>query len=133
MLIQTLAPDAEPIAAAARHDAPGFLARELGRREQFGYPPYSSLIAIELAGAEEARLATVAEQLASELAPKLPAGTELLGPAPRFRRRRKYRRRLLIKTAEPRAVAATVAGVVEALSARRSLQGLALAVDVDPQ
>ena len=133
VMVQTMAPAAEPIAAAAAHDAPGFLGGELRRREQFGYPPFSSLIAIELAGADEQRLVTVAEQVALAVGEAIPPGTELLGPAPRFRRRGKFRRRLLIKTSDPRSVAAAVAEIVEDLSARRSLKGLALAVDVDPQ
>jgi primosomal protein N' (replication factor Y) len=133
VLVQTLAPEAEPIVAAAAHDAPGFLRGELKRRRLFGYPPYASLVAVELAGADERRLAEVAQQLAAEVAPTLPNEAELLGPAPRFRRRGRYRRRLLIKSTEPGGVAASVAAVVERLSAKRSLQGLALAVDVDPQ
>ena len=55
VLIQTLAPDAIPIVAAAQHDAPGFLAGELERRREFGYPPFASLVAIEIAGAERGR------------------------------------------------------------------------------
>jgi primosomal protein N' (replication factor Y) len=133
VLIQTLAPDAGPIVAAAAHDAPGFLDGELKRREQFGYPPFCSLVAIELAGPDEQYLAAAAERVAAEIAPEVPAGGELLGPAPRFRRRRKFRRRLLIKTTDPGSVVASVGSAIESLSAARSLRGLALAVDVDPQ
>ncbi len=133
VLVQTLAPESEPIAAAAAHDAPGFLRRELERREQFGYPPFSSLVAIELAGADEQRLAAAAEQAAAAIAPAVPAGSELLGPAPRFRRRDKFRRRLLIKTTDPRSVAAAAGDAIESLTASGLLRGLAVAVDVDPQ
>jgi primosomal protein N' (replication factor Y) len=133
VLVQTLAPDATPIAAAARHDAAGFIAEELGRREQFGYPPFSSLIAVELAAASEGPLAGASERLAAEIEPGLPEGSELLGPAPRFRRRGRFRRRILIKTAEPLAASAAVREVVEAPATTRSLREIALAVDVDPQ
>lgn len=133
VLVQTLAPDAEPITAAARHDAAGFLAAELERRRQFDYPPCSELIAVELAGPEEDRLQQVAEQLAAAAAPALPADTELLGPAPRFRRRGRFRRRMLIKTTEPQAATQAVREAVDAAAADRSLSGLAIAVDVDPQ
>ena len=44
VLVQTLAPDAPSIAAAARHDAPGFLTSELERRRALGYPPFAQLI-----------------------------------------------------------------------------------------
>ena len=46
VLVQTLAPDAPSIAAAARHDADGFLDGELARREALRYPPFSHLIRI---------------------------------------------------------------------------------------
>ncbi|HUG36764.1 MAG TPA: primosomal protein N', partial [Candidatus Limnocylindrales bacterium] len=135
VLVQTLAPEATPMLAAARHDAAGFLAAELERRRQFSYPPFSSLIAIELAGSEEAALAQGAERVAAEIEPLVPAGSdsELLGPAPRFRRRGKFRRRLLIKTTDPAAVTAAIGEAIEKLQAERSLAGLALAIDVDPQ
>jgi primosomal protein N' (replication factor Y) len=46
VLVQTLAPNARSILAAARHDSEGFLAGELRRREALGYPPYGELIRI---------------------------------------------------------------------------------------
>ena len=49
VLVQTLAPDADAIRHAARHDAPGFLAGELSRREALGYPPFSNLIRVQTA------------------------------------------------------------------------------------
>ena len=49
VLVQTLAPEAAAIAHAARHDAAGFLAGELERRRELGYPPFSHLIRVELA------------------------------------------------------------------------------------
>lgn len=135
VLVQTLAPEASPMVAAAAHDAPGFLGAELKRRREFGYPPFSALIAVELAGPEEAGLARAADLVAAEIEPLVPSDSrsELLGPAPRFRRRGRFRRRLLIKTADPSAVGAAIAAAVERLQARRSLAGMALAVDVDPQ
>jgi primosomal protein N' (replication factor Y) (superfamily II helicase) len=133
VLVQTLAPDAAPIAAAARHDAPAFLAEELERRRAFGYPPYSTLIAVELGGSEERALATAAERIAAAIAPGLPAAGELLGPAPRFRRRGRFRRRILIKTREGERAARAVEAAVEEAIAARSLTGITLAVDVDPQ
>ena len=133
VLIQTLAPDAVPIVAAARHDAPGFLAGELERRREFGYPPFASLIAIEIAGPDERALTGLGQGLAAAIAPGLSAGSELLGPAPRFRRRNRFRRRLLIKTVDPAADAAAIRAVLERPELARSLRGATLAVDVDPQ
>ncbi len=55
VLVQTLAPSAESIAFAARHDSDGFLEQELGRRKALGYPPYGSLIRIVCSAAEARR------------------------------------------------------------------------------
>ena len=133
VLIQTLAPEAIPIVAAARHDASGFLAGELERRREFGYPPFASLVAIEIAGASEGALAAVSAQLAAEIAPGLSPDSELLGPAPRFRRRNRFRRRLLVKTADPASDVAAIGAVLERPEVAKGLRGGTLAVDVDPQ
>ncbi len=133
VLVQTLAPEAEPLRAAAAHDTAGFLRDELERRREFDYPPFSSLVAIELAGPSETELAAAAEIVADAVAPGLPAGAELLGPAPRFRRRGRYRRRMLVKTRAPDAVTAAIAAALERPAVARRLRPVALAVDVDPQ
>jgi primosomal protein N' (replication factor Y) (superfamily II helicase) len=63
----------------------------------------------------------------------LAAGSELLGPAPRFRLRGRHRRQLLLKAAERAPAVSSVREVVESAAAARELRGVALAVDVDPQ
>jgi len=134
VLVQTLAPDAVPITAASHHDAPGFLAGELERRQTFGYPPYSGLIAVELTGADEGALAATADRLAAALRPGLSDEAELLGPAARFRRRGRYRRRILVKTPDPGQEAAAIRAAVEGKAVAADLKrGLTLSVDVDPQ
>ena len=133
VLVQTLAPSAAPIAAAARHDAPGFLAAELDRRREFGYPPFSSLLAIELSGADEGALAAAAAAIAAELGSRLGADAELLGPAPRFRRRGRFRRRLLVKSGRPERDAAVARAALGQPAVTAALRGITLAVDVDPQ
>lgn len=133
VLVQTLAPSAPPIAAAADHDAAGFLAAELVRRREFGYPPFSALLAIELSGADEGELAAAAAAIAAELGPRLGSDAELLGPAPRFRRRGRFRRRLLVKSGQPERDAAAARVALEQPGVRAALRGVTLAVDVDPQ
>jgi primosomal protein N' (replication factor Y) len=133
VLVQTLTPDADPMRAAVGHDTPGFVAGELGRRETFGYPPFSSLVAVELAGPDESALARAAERIAAAIVPRLPEGVELLGPAPRFRRRGRYRRRMLVKCEEVGSVTDAIAAALEELAGARELRGVAIAVDVDPQ
>jgi primosomal protein N' (replication factor Y) len=130
VLVQTLAPDAAPIRHAATHDAPGFLAGELERRRALRYPPFSHLIRIELTSAAPQTAQEAAERVHRALAGGLPAGAELLGPAPRFQLRGRHRRQLLLK-AEKRAE--LVAAVREAVEGLGRLRGASVSVDVDPQ
>jgi len=57
----------------------------------------------------------------------------MLGPAPRFRLRGKHRRQLLLKAPEREGVVTAVRSVVDELAAGRTLRGISLSVDVDPQ
>src|SRR5215218_8520032 len=50
VLVQTFQPDARPIVHAARHDVSRFLAEELDRRRELGYPPYRHLVLINTSG-----------------------------------------------------------------------------------
>src|SRR5207237_7624514 len=62
VIVQTFQPDARPIAYAARHDVAGFLAGELERRRELGYPPFRHVVRIVVAGPEpEAPLTALAE------------------------------------------------------------------------
>ncbi len=133
VIVQTLAPNASSIEHAARHDSAGFLAGELERRQLLRYPPYSHLVRIGLNAEQEARVETAAGTVAGELREALPAGSELLGPAPMFRVRNRHRRRILIKASDREATVDAVRGVVERRAADRSLKDVAIGVDVDPQ
>jgi primosomal protein N' (replication factor Y) len=133
VIIQTLAPDAAAIRAAAEHDTRGFLAGELERRRALDYPPFSNLARIEVAAGEEGAAEAAAEAIRSRLEPLMPPEGLLLGPAPRFRLRGRYRRQLLVKAPERAPAVAAVREAVEDLVVSRRLRGIALAVDVDPQ
>jgi primosomal protein N' (replication factor Y) (superfamily II helicase) len=133
VIVQTLAPAAPSIACAAGHDAAGFLAEEVERRRLLRYPPFSHLVRIVLRAESEPRLEQAAAGLAGALAAVLPADAELLGPAPMFRVRNRYRRRLLTKAGDREATVAAVRDTVERLAADRSLREVAISVDVDPQ
>jgi primosomal protein N' (replication factor Y) len=133
VIVQTLAPVAPSIALAARHDAPAFLAGELERRRALRYPPFSQLIAINLAAEREGQLQEVSDRVAELLRNSMPAGSELLGPATLFRLRGRQRRRLLLKAARRTEAVSAVRGVVERLSAEGAFRGLSVGVDVDPQ
>jgi primosomal protein N' (replication factor Y) (superfamily II helicase) len=133
VIVQTLAPEAPSVAHAARHDAAGFLAEEVERRRLLRYPPFSHLVRVVLKSESEPRLDEAAAKLAATLAESLPEGTDLLGPAPMFRLRNKYRRRLLTKAQDREGTIATIRTVVERLAVDRSLKDVAISVDVDPQ
>jgi primosomal protein N' (replication factor Y) len=133
VLVQTLAPDAPAIRHAAAHDAAGFLAGEIERRRALRYPPFSSLLRVELTSTEPLPARRVAERLAESLRGTVPAGCEVLGPAPRFRLRGRHRSQLLLKAAEREATVAAVREAIERLAVDRELRKVAVAVDVDPQ
>jgi primosomal protein N' (replication factor Y) (superfamily II helicase) len=133
VLVQTLAPDAPAIAAAAHHDTPGFLAGELERRRALRYPPFSHLVRVEVTAGDAGDAERAAGELRSLIDDGLPEGTDLLGPAPRFRVRARHRRHLLLKATERAATVAAVRDAVERAGSGRALRGVALSVDVDPQ
>ena len=81
VLVQTYQPDARPIILAARHDVEEFLAGELERREELGYPPFRHLVRVAVSGPGAAAPTRVLDQLRAELA-RTGAEADLLGPAP---------------------------------------------------
>ena len=130
VIVQALDPDARALRYAAMHDATGFLAGELARREEFSYPPYGDLIRVvcssteagpELAAAEAVRELIVAE--------RVPA----LGPAALFRRQGRHRAQLVIRSQERTEAIAAVRRAVEAVATDRAHGAATFAVDVDPQ
>ena len=134
VVVQTLAPEAPSIAHAARHDAAGFLAGEIERRRLLRYPPFAHLVRVALRSESERRVEDAAAGVAAGLAEALPEDASLLGPAPMFRVRGRYRRRILVKAGAREAAVAAVRGVVEDLAADRALsRDVAISVDVDPQ
>jgi primosomal protein N' (replication factor Y) (superfamily II helicase) len=127
VVVQTFQPDAEAIRYAARHDVAGFLAEELARRRELGYPPFSHLVRVVAAGPDT----EAPTRLLTEL--KAGLGEELLGPAPLLRLRGRYRAQLVAKTQHPRRIAARAAELLAAGSAAMRKAGVTAVVDVDPQ
>jgi primosomal protein N' (replication factor Y) len=127
VLVQTFQPDSRAIALAARHDVPRFLAGELERRRELGYPPFRHLVRIVVAGPEpEDPL-----QALTELKTGLPG--ELLGPAPLLRLRGRFRAQLVAKTDQPRRLATQASHLLSAAAPAMRRVGLTAVVDVDPQ
>jgi len=133
VIVQTLAPGNPSISHAATHDSTGFLAGELERRRELGYPPFSHLIRIQLAAEEEPEVERAADLVAARLDAALPAGAELLGPAPMFRARNRFRRRILVRSTTRAESIEAVHSTIEELLADKFLRNITLAIDVDPQ
>ncbi len=127
VLVQTFQPDARAVELAARHDVAGFLAGELARRRELGYPPFGHLVRIVCSGPDAE---TPARALA-ELRAALPG--DLLGPAPLLRLRGRFRAQLVAKTESPRLLARHAARLLADAAPAMRRAGLATVVDVDPQ
>jgi primosomal protein N' (replication factor Y) len=133
VLVQTYQPDARPIVLAARHDVPEFLAGELERRRELGYPPFRHLVRVVVSGPAGGGPAAVLGELRERLDDAAAADAEVLGPAPLLRLRGRQRAQLLVKTATPRPVAARAGRLLAAAAPAMRRDGLTASVDVDPQ
>ena len=131
VLVQTFAPDSRPVALAARHAVEEFLAGELERRLELGYPPYRHLVRVVVSGPAEAGPMAVLREVRTELE-RLP-DVDLLGPAPLLRLRGAHRAQLLAKTVTPRPVASLAGRLLAAATPAMRREGLKGFVDVDPQ
>jgi primosomal protein N' (replication factor Y) len=130
VLVQTLAPDARPIGYAVRHDSDGFVADELTRREALSYPPYASLIRVICSAPEEELAREAAGALHAELAG---LDAAVLGPAPLFRLRGRWRQQLVVKATEREPAIDAVGRAVDAVAPGAARRGASVSVDVDPQ
>jgi primosomal protein N' (replication factor Y) len=131
VIVQTFNPDARPIELAARHDVEGFLAGELARREELGYPPFRHLVRVVASGSEPAGPQAVLRELRAGLDGL--AGSDLLGPAPLLRLRGRHRAQLIAKARDPRPVALRASRLLEAAARAMRRDDLTAVVDVDPQ
>ena len=130
VLVQTFQPESRAVALAVRHDVEGFLAGELERRRELGYPPYRHLVRILVSGPAREDPLRVLTELAEGLAD---APGELLGPAALFRLRGKHRAQLVAKTERPREVASRAGRLLGAAARPMREADLSAVVDVDPQ
>lgn len=131
VLVQTFSPDARPVALAARHAVPEFLAGELERRRELGYPPFRRIVRVVVSGPHPEGPAAVLRELRDGLG-TVPDAV-VLGPAPLLRLRGRHRAQLVVKTTDPRPAAARAARLLEAASRAMRSDDLAASIDVDPQ
>ena len=128
VIVQTFQPDSRAVVFAARHDVPGFLAEELLRREELGYPPYRHLVRVLVSGPGPDDPRRLLEEIRGGL-----GDADVVGPAPLLRLRGRHRSQLIAKTTEPRRVASAAARLLAAAAPAIRRAGLAVVVDVDPQ
>jgi primosomal protein N' (replication factor Y) (superfamily II helicase) len=130
VLVQTFQPESRAVALAVRQDVEGFLAGELERRRELGYPPYGHLVRILVSGPERQDAMRALTELADGL---VDAPGELLGPAALFRLRGRHRAQLVAKTDRPREVASRAGRLLGAAARAMRDADLTAVVDVDPQ
>ena len=128
VIVQTFQPDSRAVLFAARHDVAGFLAEELRRREELGYPPYRHVVRALVSGPDADDPSRLLEEIRAGL-----GDADAIGPAPLLRLRGRHRAQLIAKTAEPRRVASTIARLLAAATPAMRRAGLQAVVDVDPQ
>jgi primosomal protein N' (replication factor Y) len=130
VLVQTLAPAARAIAFASRHDADGFLAEELARRQALRYPPYASLVRVVCGAVQAGDAHEIASILAQRIAPP---DASVLGPAPLFRLRGRARSQVVVKGENRAAAIRAVGDAVEQTAREAARRTVSVSVDVDPQ
>jgi primosomal protein N' (replication factor Y) len=132
VIVQTFSPDARPIVLAARHDVAEFMAGELERRRELGYPPFRHLVRIVVSAPHREGPQAVLRELRAGLE-GVGGGATLLGPAPLLRRRGRHRAQLLVKAEDPRPAAARAGRLLAAAARAMRRDDLTASVDVDPQ
>ncbi len=137
VIVQTFHPDHELIALAASQDAESFYERELPRRKQLGYPPFTRLVL--LAFSSETPSAPLESALAfaaywkTSLVESRTLG-KLLGPSPALipRRAKRYYVNALIKTTNIRAATRAIESYRSQNESLLRLRRVTLTIDIDP-
>jgi primosomal protein N' (replication factor Y) len=109
VVIQSYTPDHYVIQAAAQHDYIGFYQREVGYREEYGYPPLRRMARLVYWDKKLDKAKAAAEEMTAMVRARLqelglgPNDARLIGPAPAFfaRFRSYYRWQLLLITDDP--------------------------------
>ncbi len=133
VLVQTLDPEARPIALAAAGEHERFYADELARREALGYPPASTLLAVEVSSAAADKATAGAAFVAARLSGALRHDEGVIGPGPLSRERARYVARVVVKSAEIEATLPVMRELLARYGARFARRGARLVVDVEPQ
>ena len=133
VVVQTLDPEARPVALAAEHRSEEFYGGEIARREQLGYPPARSLLAVEVSSPAADKAAAGAEFVRDRLLAALRGGEAVVGPGPLSRERARYVARLLVKSDELGDTLPVMRDLVARYAARFARRDARLVIDVEPQ
>ena len=128
VVIQTFNPGHIAVRTAQTHDFPAFFEALKSERETANYPPFVRLVNIVFSGENLQSVIEASHSAASLIRARLPAGSELLGPAscPLERLHNRWRRHLLVKLGAG-AQAAEIAVALDGFGVR----GVMIVVDVD--
>ena len=133
VLVQTLDPEARPIALAVAGEDERFYADELARREALGYPPSATLLAVEVSSPAADKASAGVDFLARRLRAALTGGESVIGPGPLSRERARYVARVVVKSRALDGTLPVVRGLLDRYAARFARRGARLVVDVEPQ
>ncbi|MDD5557321.1 MAG: primosomal protein N' [bacterium] len=131
VIIQTYAPGHPAILAARDGDDELFYRREIGFREELGYPPLKRLVLVTVKGRNGEAVKWIARHCAREFAGALPPAVDVLGPAPSpvQKVRGRYRWQIVLKGEAVPPMTAAVGAVLGRLRPGGDVQ---FAVDADP-
>lgn len=133
VVVQTLNPEARPIAYAADGKEERFYAEEVERRALLGYPPATSLIALEISGEHASQIEVAGAYTAEKVRGLLAGLAEVLGPGPQYRERRRHACRVVVKTAHMGDTLDALRDWLAGARDRYAARGVRLVPDVDPQ
>jgi len=133
VLVQTLSPEARPIALAASGEQERFYAEELAARTALGYPPATSLIGLEMSSTARDKAEQGAAFVAARVAALTEGRAQVLGPGPLYRERGRSVARVLVKTGEMGKTLDVLRPWLERYRPRFAARGARLVADVDPQ
>jgi len=133
VLVQTLDPKARPIALAAAGEHERFYADELARRTALGYPPATTLLAVEVSSPAADKATAGAAFVAQRLTVALRADEAVIGPGPLSRERARYVARVVVKSADIEATLPVMRALLHRYAARFARRDARLVIDVEPQ
>ncbi len=132
VIVQTYNPEARPIVFAASGDEDGFYTDELHRRKLLGYPPATTLLALETSATDVGHLTAAAAELASAARRGLTGDVSVVGPGPIWRERGRLYCRTVVKTTVAGETIAQVHEIVRDNRRRAARRGVRVLVDVEP-